>query len=304
MASRSSPSEPFDIDIFLNRFVPVPRFHYLASCISFFFGYRPPTGRQTPPKSLALHVWLTSFFGAFIGISIVSNVYLSLPPLSGHEVPTIIASFGAAAILEYNTIESPLSQPRNLIIGHALSSVIGVGVTKLFHLLPPQRFDELRWLAGALSVGLASLAMAMTKTVHPPAGATALLAATTQEVTVLGWWLPALIVLGCILMLVSAMLVNNLCGRRWPIYWWTAVDLKDDRERRRREKDYPETRIRNGDLEDIEKGERVARKNETNNNTTINKSINNELEGEHHNSSISGSDMTVTNNDEHDSSMP
>jgi len=141
----------------------------------------------------------------------------------------IIASFGAAAILEYNAIESPLSQPRNLILGHFLSACIGVGITKLFRLLPEARFEDLRWLAGALAVGVASTVMGITKTVHPPAGATALLAATTPEITEIGWWLLPLVLLAGSLMLASAMLVNNLY-KRFPLYWWTPVDLAETKK--------------------------------------------------------------------------
>ena len=70
------------------------------------------------------------------------------------------------------------------MLSHVFASVIGVGITKIFALLPPERFLDLRWLAGALAVGASSAVMSMTKTVHPPAGATALLAATTPEITV------------------------------------------------------------------------------------------------------------------------
>lgn len=78
---------------------------------------------------------------------------------------------GAAAILEYQTIDSPLAQPRNAILGQVFAAIIGVGVTKLFQL--SSDFDNLRWIAGALAVGLTSAFMGFTKTVHPPAGATA-----------------------------------------------------------------------------------------------------------------------------------
>lgn len=152
------------------------------------------------------------------------------------RAPIIIASFGAAAILEYNTIESPLAQPRNLIFGHFFSAVIAVAITKLFEHLPQQRFEELRWLVGAIAVAVASITMSVTKTVHPPAGATALLAATSVEIQVLGWWLLPLVLLAGMLMLTSAMLLNNLAGRRYPVYWWTPVDLKALREERRKAK--------------------------------------------------------------------
>ena len=66
--------------------------------------------------------------------------------------------------------------------------------------------------------------MSITKTIHPPAGATALLAATSPEITRLGWYLLPLVLLGSTLMLVSACLINNI-HRQFPIYWWTPVEL-------------------------------------------------------------------------------
>lgn len=66
--------------------------------------------------------------------------------------------------------------------------------------------------------------MGFTKTVHPPAGATALLAATSPEIVALGWFLVPLSVLGSALLGVVGLLVNNL-QRRWPEYWWTPDDV-------------------------------------------------------------------------------
>ncbi len=100
--------------------------------------------------------------------------------------------------------------------------MIGVGITKLFKL--NSDFENLRWIAGALSVGLASAAMGITKTIHPPAGATALLASTSPEIEKIGWMLVPLIILGSTLMLGVACAVNNI-QRTFPVYWWTPVDL-------------------------------------------------------------------------------
>ena len=75
--------------------------------------------------------------------------------------------------------------------------------------------------------------MGATNTVHPPAGATALLAATSPEITILGWYLLALVLLGSTLMLASACIVNNI-HRRFPVYWWTPIDLGDVSNKRPR----------------------------------------------------------------------
>ena len=90
-------------------------------------------------------------------------------------------------------------------------------------------------MAGALSVGVASAVMGITKTVHPPAGATALLCATEPTITSLGWLLIPMITLGTTLLLAVALLLNNI-QRQFPVYWWTPVDLRrplmgDDIER-------------------------------------------------------------------------
>ncbi|KIW64890.1 hypothetical protein PV04_07194 [Phialophora macrospora] len=249
------PAKPFDIDNYFNPFIPRNPLRFLPTYISYWFGYRHHAAQRHPYfslhssiKDLRLPRWYyvwhvhTAFLyasiliGAFCGVAIIENVFLALPQLSGHTVPIVIASFGAAAILEYNTIESPLAQPRNLVLGHFFSAVVGVGITKLFLHLPPDRFEDLRWLAGALAVGVASVVMSFTKTIHPPAGATALLAATNLEIQVLGWWLLPLVLLASMLMLASALVVNNGMGRRYPVYWWTPVDLQALRDQRRKDR--------------------------------------------------------------------
>ncbi|CAM0140094.1 unnamed protein product [Umbelopsis sp. WA50703] len=84
------------------------------------------------------------------------------------NVPMIIGSFGATAVLVYGAIESPLGQPRPCFGGHVISAIIGVCITRLFQLSP--YFDSLQWLAGALSMAVALVVMQLTGTVHPPGG--------------------------------------------------------------------------------------------------------------------------------------
>lgn len=251
------PKAPFDIDNYLNPYIPRNPLYLLPTWMSFWFGYREPgktppfvPRRRLPLRSLRLYASI--LIGAFCGVAIIENVSLALPSLSGHTVPIVIGSFGAAAILEYNTIESPLAQPRNLVLGHFFSAIVGVGITKLFLHLPPERFNDLEWLAGALAVGVASVVMSVTKTVHPPAGATALLAATNLEVRQLGWWLLPLVLLSAMLMLASALLLNNFAGRKFPVYWWTPVDLKALREERRKARRDKKQGGAGGDVEKAE----------------------------------------------------
>lgn len=129
-------------------------------------------------------------------------------------------------MLEFYAIESPLAQPRNAIFGQLISSIVGVAVCKLF--LLSDNFEQIRWSGGALACAAATACMALTKTVHPPAGATALLAVSDDNIVSLGWFLIPVVLLGCGLMLVVALIINNL-QRRFPLYWWTPEDLGANR---------------------------------------------------------------------------
>ncbi|WP_363322540.1 HPP family protein [uncultured Desulfovibrio sp.] len=65
--------------------------------------------------------------------------------------------------------------------------------------------------------------MHLSKTLHPPGGATALIAVTGGEgIRQLGYlyaFVPCLT--GACLMLGIALVVNNLsAARRYPLYWW------------------------------------------------------------------------------------
>ena len=133
---------------------------------------------------------------------------------------------GAAAILEYYAVDSPLAQPRNAIFGHLFSTIIGVGVARLFAMNP--RAESLYWLAGALACAIAIVVMGLTKTVHPPAGATALLASVDPSTRALGWFLIPVVLLGSILTIAVALVINNI-QRQFPIYWWTAESLPPGR---------------------------------------------------------------------------
>jgi HPP family len=127
-------------------------------------------------------------------------------------------------VLLYGAIEAPFAQPRAILFGHTFSAVIGVGITKAFLHLPPNTFADDMWLAGSIACALATTFMAMTKTIHPPAGGTALLAASQAEIRALGWYYVPVVVLSAVLMMGVGLILNNI-QRQWPSYWWTSVPL-------------------------------------------------------------------------------
>jgi CBS-domain-containing membrane protein len=175
-----------------------------------FFNKMKGTTKSPPAVGLIEILW--SWLGAFLGIAGVAIINDRL--LKGTDMILIIGSFGASAVLIYGAIRSPLAQPRNLVGGHVLSAIVGVTCFKIFggHL----------WLAAAVAVATAIALMHATKTLHPPGGATALIAViggeTIHDLGYLYVLLPA--GAGAAIMLVIALLVNNLSkNRRYPEFW-------------------------------------------------------------------------------------
>ncbi|MNK05037.1 HPP family protein [compost metagenome] len=153
------------------------------------------------------HFW--TFFGSFFGIGLIAFIQsLSLDRL---ENIFLIGSFGASSVLIYGAIQSPLAQPRNLVGGHVISAFIGVCVFKLI--------PEPVWISAPLAVSLSIVAMQMTKTLHPPGGATALIAVIgTPKVKALGFtYVLSPVLTGVLILLVVALIANNLTkNRKYP----------------------------------------------------------------------------------------
>lgn len=169
------------------------------------------TSRGSPPTVSSSEV-IWSWLGAFLGIGLVGLVERWM--LSGTDLVLMIGSMGASAVLLYGAPRSPLAQPRNLVGGHVLSAVVGV--------LCYQLVGDILWLAAALSVASAIALMHLTRTLHPPGGATALIAVIGSEqihqLGLLYTLVPA--GLGAMVLLLVALVVNNIPEtRRYPEFW-------------------------------------------------------------------------------------
>jgi len=166
--------------------------------------------RSSPRIGLKDTLWSTG--SAFFGVAAV--VLVNVWVLEDTDLVLLVGSFGASAVLVYGTIESPSAQPRNLIGGHLVSATVGVTV----YLLLPEQV----WLAAPLAVAAAIALMLLTHTLHPPGGATALIAVIgSQQIHELGYQYVLLPVgLGASVMLVIALLWNNIPpDRRYPESW-------------------------------------------------------------------------------------
>ena len=171
----------------------------------------PRTSSRRPIGEIAWS-WLCSFLGIY-AIWLV-NGFLGLQE---NENLFLIGSFGATAVLIYGAPAAELSQPRNLIGGHLVSALAGIVAYKL---LP-----DYVGLSSAIAVSFAIAAMHLTETLHPPGGATALIAVIGGDgVHGLGFlYMFTPVLTGVLIMLTVALLVNNLSSnkaRHYPRHWF------------------------------------------------------------------------------------
>ncbi len=150
------------------------------------------------------HFW--AFLGSFVGLGIVSFLHFEI--LSKYDLTLIIGSFGASCVLIYGAINSPLAQPKNLFLGHLISACIGVTIYKLI--------GTYIWIAAPLAVSLSIIFMQMAKALHPPGGATALIAVTGgSSITKLGYmYVISPVLTGVIILFLVALLFNNIPHKR------------------------------------------------------------------------------------------
>ena len=166
-----------------------------------------------PRKPFSKIAW--SWLGAFIGIYLVSTLS-RLTHADLLDSLFLVGSFGASAVLIYGAPQAEFSQPRNLLGGHIISAIVGVSIYNFLS------FDIA--ILGALAVSLSIVAMHFTRTLHPPGGATALIAVIgSSEVHSTGYlFVLSPIGVGAFIMLLVALVVNNLSSnpkRHYPRYW-------------------------------------------------------------------------------------
>lgn len=145
--------------------------------------------------------------GAVIAVSLLAYVSMTTNSLM------LLGSFGASALLVFALPEAPLSQPRSVIGGHLLASLIAFGCLAL---LGPH------WWAVGLATGLGVGVMMITRTVHPPAGSNAIIVFLAKPTC---GFLVSSTLAGTLMLVAVACLYHRTTKRhKYPRYWRAPVE--------------------------------------------------------------------------------
>jgi len=158
-------------------------------------------GHPRPPTATWPHA-LSTGSASFITVSLLAWL-----TESGVH-PLVLGSFGASCVLLFGYPDSPFSQPRNIVLGHTFSALIGLLVLQL---------AGVHWWSLALAVALSIALMMRAGVMHPPAGSNPLIVMLLQP----GWMFaitPTLV--GSLLLVVMGLLLINLqTNKHYPKHW-------------------------------------------------------------------------------------
>tara|TARA_Y100001978_G_scaffold175591_1_gene167942 strand:+ start:450 stop:965 length:516 start_codon:yes stop_codon:yes gene_type:complete len=159
-------------------------------------------GRSFQP-SFKYRKILISFFGAFIAINILALICIY------KDQSLLIAPFGASIVLLFGVEESPLAQPRNLIMGNLLGAISAV--------LSFSCFGNNSFSCG-IAVAIAIASGQLFRCLHPPAGAVALLGVMSSAN--LNYILSP-VLLGSTVLVILRISFNRIFNKKspYPIHW-------------------------------------------------------------------------------------
>lgn len=124
------------------------------------------------------------------------------------DMPLLIPPLAASMALVAGAPALPLAQPRSVVGGQLLSALTGFAVLLV---------AEPGIWAAAVAGGLALGAMALARTPHSPAAATALIVALQAPPF---WSFTGLLAVAASVLVLVGLVGNRVSARPYPVYWW------------------------------------------------------------------------------------
>jgi len=126
----------------------------------------------------------------------------------------LIATFGSTVVLVFGYPGNEFAQPKNVLLGHLLCTLVGIIFVTLFKITQDK---SIFFLAIGLAVGLSVMLMMAFKIVHPPAGGNTILVMLTQDSF---QFLIFPIMVGAITIIIGGIIYNRLILKKnYPLKW-------------------------------------------------------------------------------------
>jgi len=126
----------------------------------------------------------------------------------------LAASFGSSVVVVFGYPENEFSQPKNVLLGHLLCTLVGIIFVTLFNITQDR---SIFFLAIGLAVGISVMLMMAFKITHPTAGGNTIVVMLAQNSF---HFLIFPIMAGAITIIIGAIIYNRLLlKRKYPQTW-------------------------------------------------------------------------------------
>ena len=153
--------------------------------------------------------------GAGVTISILSYItYESI--LSGTNYGLwLAASFGSSVVVVFGYPTNEFAQPKNVILGHLLCTLVGIIFVTLFKISQDR---SIFFLAIGLAVGIAVMLMMALRITHPPAGGNTIVVMLAQDSF---QYLIFPIMVGAVTIIIGGVIYNRfILKKKYPTKWF------------------------------------------------------------------------------------
>jgi len=153
--------------------------------------------------------------GAGVTIAILAYItYLSILSDSNYGL-WLAASFGSSVVVIFGYPNNEFAQPKNVILGHLLCTLVGIIFVTLFEISQDR---TIFFLTLGLAVGISVMLMMAFKITHPPAGGNTIVVMIAQESF---QFLIFPILAGSITIIVGGIIYNRyILKKKYPLKWF------------------------------------------------------------------------------------
>tara|TARA_Y100000590_G_scaffold371471_1_gene433901 strand:+ start:209 stop:718 length:510 start_codon:yes stop_codon:yes gene_type:complete len=161
--------------------------------------------------------WPPLLGGIGAGVTIAMLAYITFQSvLAGTNYGLwLAASFGSSVVVVFGYPENEFAQPKNVLLGHLLCTLVGIVFVILFKISQDR---TIFFLALGLAVGIAVMLMMAFKITHPPAGGNTIVVMLTQDSF---QFLIFPIMVGAVTIIIGGIIYNRfILKKRYPLRWF------------------------------------------------------------------------------------
>ena len=160
--------------------------------------------------------WPPLLSGIGAGVTITILAYITFQSiLSGTDYGLwLAASFGSSVVVVFGYPDNEFAQPKNVLLGHLLCTLVGVIFVTLFKITQDR---SVFFLAIGIAVGIAVMLMMAFKITHPPAGGNTIVVMIAQDSF---QFLLYPIMVGAITIIIGGIIYNRfILKKNYPLKW-------------------------------------------------------------------------------------